>query len=566
MGGEITWECSGNNYVFTLKFYRDCRGVSFSNTTQQIEVAGHPTISSINCMPFSLIDLSTPNCGYSCADVNPPQGATEEYVFKSAPISLGNFTPPASGWIFTWSLCCRNSTILNLTGPGGLAMTLRSKMFSYNGQLAMPCFDNSPAFAERPSSLFCTGNAFTYSNSATDFEFDSLRYTWDKPADGFGAALILLNYANGYTVNSQMPGTPTLDQNNGLVGLSPDTTNLLQGDFITCIRVDAFKCNVKVAEIYREMQVGLTNACPPVFGGGLNNPPVIKDINNIPLTLYSDTVYAGDTLSVSFAVGDLNYNTSPFSLQQVTLISTGLQFGINDTGTTGCLYPPCATLNHPSPFQFTGATIFNFNWVTGCDHVISINGCSQSQTFHQFALHAFDNYCPAPGRNSGLISINVKGPEITASGSSLSCPFPNGTLQWYLDSVLIPGATANTIQATSSGIYTVVALLSTGCSISSPRFPFNLVDINNSLSSKFNVIIIPNPSSGFFELAFESTIELSGFLHVEDVSGRAVLVQDINAQVGKNNLPLDFSGFDKGVYLLRIQFGDFSFNRKILIN
>ncbi len=75
MGGEITWECSGSgNYIFTLKVYRDCRGIIFDNVTQYISVFGHPALSFINLAPYTLTDLSAPNCAYSCADTIPPQG------------------------------------------------------------------------------------------------------------------------------------------------------------------------------------------------------------------------------------------------------------------------------------------------------------------------------------------------------------------------------------------------------------------------------------------------------------------------------------------------------------
>jgi hypothetical protein len=30
MGGEITWQCTNGNYVFTLVFYRDCNGAEIN--------------------------------------------------------------------------------------------------------------------------------------------------------------------------------------------------------------------------------------------------------------------------------------------------------------------------------------------------------------------------------------------------------------------------------------------------------------------------------------------------------------------------------------------------------
>ena len=64
MGGEITWACQGNGqYIFTLKLYRDCNGITPPSSVQ-LSVFNHPTVSSIafllNGLPVQT-DIS-PSC------------------------------------------------------------------------------------------------------------------------------------------------------------------------------------------------------------------------------------------------------------------------------------------------------------------------------------------------------------------------------------------------------------------------------------------------------------------------------------------------------------------------
>ncbi len=51
-GGEITWECiksgpTAGMYIFKLKVYRDCNGITVSTAAQNLVVHNHPSILSI---------------------------------------------------------------------------------------------------------------------------------------------------------------------------------------------------------------------------------------------------------------------------------------------------------------------------------------------------------------------------------------------------------------------------------------------------------------------------------------------------------------------------------------
>ena len=115
MGGEITWECikdpaSPNlgQYIFTMKVYRDCNGITVSTVAQTLTVWGHPSVTGITVDFVTQTDVS-PQCDpinsgnaiFSCA--NGDLGAVEEYIFQSQPISLPGM-PTAAGWHFSWNI------------------------------------------------------------------------------------------------------------------------------------------------------------------------------------------------------------------------------------------------------------------------------------------------------------------------------------------------------------------------------------------------------------------------------------------------------------------------------
>ena len=62
-----------------------------------------------------------------------------------------------------------------------------------------------------------------------------------------------LTFSAPYSVNSPIPGNPTLDNETGEITYNSNTA----GVFVTCVKVEARKCGQLVGEIYREVQVVL---------------------------------------------------------------------------------------------------------------------------------------------------------------------------------------------------------------------------------------------------------------------------------------------------------------------
>ena len=417
MGGEITWKCQANgSFKFTMKIYRDCNGITFTGTGVSLSTT-HPSVPSIPMTLVTSTDISPqgPGC-FPCDHPNNNPGETREFILESGDVFLPG-TPPAQGWVFYWGSCCRNAAITNLATPSSDGFTLRAIMFPYNGQNTNPCFDSSPFFAERPNVIMCTRNTFKYNHNAVDVELDSLVYDWGQPLDDGNWQPPLVAFNPPYTFNNPLPGPTQHPSNIGAV-MNPQTgevsfTSFTQGAFVVLTKVTAYKCGVKVAEIYREIQIILMDCIinpgpPAVYNTDPDvNAPFPDPVTGL-FTKYDTTVCVGDT--VSFFLNATDFELTPLGTPQtVTITASGSQFGAGYTSTTnGCLNPPCATLTPPPPISAQFGVGVTFNWVTDCAHLGKDTLCTSISNAYTFVIRAQDDFCPAPAMNFSTIVIRVK--------------------------------------------------------------------------------------------------------------------------------------------------------------
>tara|TARA_B100000902_G_scaffold392929_1_gene446181 strand:+ start:14612 stop:18028 length:3417 start_codon:yes stop_codon:yes gene_type:complete len=496
MGGEITWECikSGPNlgkYIFEMKVYRDCNGITFSQTAQTLNAHNYPSLGNQTpiLLNFISIDDISPtgsalsgNSCFNCSSGN--LGAVEEYVWRSDPISLIG-TPPAEGWHFTWGSCCRSSSITN--GMADDSWTLRAVMYPYtdpttgNAIPADPCFDSSPEFKEKAKCIINTGYEFSYSHNASDDELDELSYSWADPlGDAFSYNPSLPNstalvFSAPYSVNSPIPGSPTLDASTGKITYNSNTP----GIFVTCIKVEARKCGQLVAEIYREVQVIMEDwSLYNQPQDGFNDPPIITAPYIDPFTglpTYETTVYAGQLVQFNIEAEDLDtYNGGQF--QEITLDVSGGQFATDFINVNSCANPPCATFNNGNgitpPFSAPGIVSGVFEWQTDCSHMTADVGCNTTSNVFTFLIKAEDDMCPTNGISIATIKITVVPPvpdlrctEVLENGDvNLTWKFVDGApptqepyMVWYsnnpngpfqlIDSVFYPSTTFTHVMA-----------------------------------------------------------------------------------------------------------------------
>ena len=170
IGGELYYDClGGNNYLITLKVYRDCLNgqAPFDNPASiSIWDAGGNLLQTIN-LPFpgaSNVPF-TPNS--PCFQA-PPNVCVEEaiYAFQTTlPIQ-------ATGITLAYQRCCRNNSIVNLVNPGSTGSTYQTTIPGTN---LISC-NSSPRFNNFPPIAVCLGDTLKFDHSATDPDGDSLVY------------------------------------------------------------------------------------------------------------------------------------------------------------------------------------------------------------------------------------------------------------------------------------------------------------------------------------------------------------------------------------------------------
>ena len=144
-GADLTYEClGGNQYQITLKFYRDCEGISApSAPTISISSAscGESLSLTLQQIPGTGQEVSPicQNDATECTNGNLP--GVQEYVYR------GTITLPAQcdDWTLAYSLCCRNAAINTISSPDNQDIYVESILDNLN----YPC-NSSPVFSNKP--------------------------------------------------------------------------------------------------------------------------------------------------------------------------------------------------------------------------------------------------------------------------------------------------------------------------------------------------------------------------------------------------------------------------------
>ena len=247
MGVDVSYECIGSNsYIFTVELYRDCFGVAPGSTTSL-----NFSSASICDAPFSAV-LSIVNMGGTeVSQVCPAQidstncsfggsiPGTEVWTYQ------GTVTFPSSctDWMYTWSLCCRNSQITNITNPAS------SDLF-IDGLVNTTVCNNSPQFVSIPTPYICMGQPFCYSLGTSDPENDSLVFTLTQPLTGAGAPIA---YVGGHTISEPLTSSVpwTFNSVNGQFCFTPDIAQ----NGVVKIQIDEYRSGALIGTSSRELQI-----------------------------------------------------------------------------------------------------------------------------------------------------------------------------------------------------------------------------------------------------------------------------------------------------------------------
>jgi hypothetical protein len=132
-------------------------------------------------------------------------------------------------------------------------------------------------------------------------------------------------------------------------------------------------------------------------------------------------------------------------------------------------------------------------------------------------------------------------PIITLSNGVFSTNSP-GIYQWYLNGNPIPSANTSSLEATTSGEYSLEITNENGCSATSEFVNYTGIDaIESELLSLF-----PNPVIDYLTLEFNSD-------NAKEVFVFAATGQLIQTRSFKKSGSIDFSEFPAGIYILALK-------------
>ena len=325
-GGEITYEFIGDStgvpfhYLIELRLYRSTAGVNLPNSVP-IDIESSCYANSTITLQSSGYAVNAPVPGFmDCVDSNVTVTPISYFGYGATVVLPG----PCADYVFSWNLCCRNSSINNLaTYP---SLYLESQLNNSNGP------NNSPQFIHEGAKVFCMNEKVSWSHTTEDPDGDSLFYEIAQPLrDG----RIAVPWAPGYSTSDPITTSTGINFNpaTGLMRFIPIQAEIC----VFRISVSEYRFDttlsayVKVGNLNREAQVVISNACtfPPKDSLALQiSNPGPGGVSDIPC----NTAEINFDLDQAVICSSISPDGSDFAIFD----SRGFLMPIQSAGTKNC--------------------------------------------------------------------------------------------------------------------------------------------------------------------------------------------------------------------------------------
>lgn len=297
MGADLTYQClGGNTYKITLSFYRDCIGIAApANPFITIRSASCSQNLGVTCYPRPGTGQEvTPACSSSVTTCNGGSfTGIQEWVYD------GIVTLPVqcTDWVFSYSLCCRNAAITNISNPG------TSTFFIYATLNNTIACNSSPTFSNKPVPFLCLGQQYCFNHGAYDTEGDSLVYQLITP---FQTAGTTVNYIAPFSSTNPLSSSPATSFNTvtGDICMTPTQLEVT----VMAVNVLEYRNGVLIGSVERDLQLTVMNCnnnLPSLTGiNGTNNFSITICANEPTcFDIFSNDPDAGQNLTVSWDAG-----------------------------------------------------------------------------------------------------------------------------------------------------------------------------------------------------------------------------------------------------------------------
>lgn len=288
VGGEISYEYQGGNqYTITLKFYRDCEGIELRNPA---------TVLIYNSSDDLVQRISVPLSSQSFLPLVPPGPCTP--VPPGVCVEMGVYTTTATlppipgGYKIVHNDIARNAGIVN--GPDGAGSYLATIP-----DIAIAPINSNPKYKSTPPVFICVNSPFSYDNSATDVDGDSLVYSLCSPLER-AVPYTPYPFFSPYTATNPLGGGMSI---NPTTGLLTGTPNMI-GRFVVGVCVTEYRKGKLISTSTRDFQFNVVECRSLSVASALS---ALTNCNTHEVTFFNNSV---DGVSYLWDFGDGTTSTA----------------------------------------------------------------------------------------------------------------------------------------------------------------------------------------------------------------------------------------------------------------
>jgi HYR domain len=279
VGGGMTYEClgpSGNGilYRFTMKVYLDCfNGTTSFDNPAHIAIYSGTEQSNTRIATFNVNLASQQNISITqpdCID-NLPSICLKEGIYTWERV----LPQSAQSYFVVYQRCCRTNAITNIINPQATGATY-SVEITPAAQLGL---NNSPVFNTFPPVVICNNYPLEVDYSVTDQDGDQLVYSFCAPYSGgspngngcnnpapnppCGPEFDEVVFASpAYSAGAPMGGNPVV-QINAQTGVISGTP-LLNGQYVVGVCVEEYRNGQLLSVTRRDFQFNVAPCAPQV--------------------------------------------------------------------------------------------------------------------------------------------------------------------------------------------------------------------------------------------------------------------------------------------------------------
>lgn len=292
-------------------------------------------------------------------------------------------------------------------------------------------------------------------------------------------------------------------------------------------------------------------------------------VNSPSMCAGSSTVLtASGATSYSWSTG-VTTNTisvTPSTTTSYTISGTSLGCSKVVTATVTVKPLPALTVNTATICSGKTATLTvngasTYSWNTGA----TTNTIAVSPTINtNYTVNGTSLGCSKSTTTSIVVNANPSTPTISSVGNALTSSSATGN-QWYLNGVLISGATTQTYVSTQNGNYTDVVTNTFNCSsVTSNTINITTTSID-AISTSNAFIVYPNPTSGLVTINLKSTTQPNTIELVNEL-GQTLQVLSVKDCKASCVINMDLKTFSNGVYFIKVTSANSNEFQKILLN